>query len=161
MDGYIPYGPLLAYPPKDDPCVGIVYPRGYFVLRQGRIPIISWPNRHDCQRYAWDRLYQPHELVYDFFLDGSLPFYQEEWETLLQFYEPAGAYEIPQFYYIAIMRWGLLGERMKRLYKMSRMYPDDKIFNKMQIVALYGKLSQHDETENVVYVMKDGVPRRV
>lgn len=150
----------MKVPPKDDPCRGIVYPEGYFVLRRGRIPVISWSSSHDAQRYAWERTYRVHEKVFDFFLDGSMPFYQEEWEILLQFYEPVGAYRIPKVWYISIMKWGLLGERMKRLYQMERRYPQDKLFNKMQIVALYGKLSQHQESENIYYDIKNGWPHR-
>jgi len=104
------------------------------MIKQNRLPIISWSNNIECQRYAWERTYKPHEKVYDFFLDGSMPFYQEEWELLLDFYEPVGGYCIPKVWYISIMHWGLLGDRMKRLYWMERQHPEDKIFNKMQIV---------------------------
>lgn len=157
----IPYGTLMSVPPKDDPCRGIVYPEGYFVLRPGMVPVISWPTSGECHRYAWERIYRPSQKVFNFFLDGSMPFYQEEWEEILQFYEPAGAYKIPKVWYISIMHFGLLGDRMKRLYAMERRYPEDKIFNKMQIVGTYGKWAQEPETENCYYSLdKEGWPHR-
>lgn len=41
------------------------------------------------------------------------------------------------------MRWGILREHIHMLYNLAQKYPEDSLFFKMQVVALYGKITQH------------------
>lgn len=74
-----------------------------------------------------------------------MPFYQDEWELLLEFYEPAGNYTIETFAYIEIIRWGIMEDRIRLLHKLAMDYPQYKLFDKMQVVSLFGKLCQNAE----------------
>lgn len=87
---YIPYGPLLSEPPEEGPYHTLVWPVGIFVLRHGMIPIMSWQTAAECARHRYECPAGPREKVTDFILNGDMPFYKDEWDALLQFYEPLG-----------------------------------------------------------------------
>ena len=160
---YIPYGPLLEHEPEG-PHVAVVWPKGCYVLSNNRVPVLSWNTDVLCARYAFERQYNANQKVYDFFLDGSMPFFWPEWQLLMQFYEPVSndAAELEMVAYFETMYFGLLADRMKHLHYAGASYPLHKVFFKMQIVGLYGKMCQNQIVHNMWYYLdENNLPARM
>lgn len=121
---YIPYGPLLVEPPPEGPYFKLVWPVGIFVIKQGMLPIMSWQTAAECARHHFECNAGPREKVTDFMLSGDLPFFEDEWNALMQFYEPLGEVTYDKTLYFAAMKWGILQEHIHMLYDYSLKIPD-------------------------------------
>lgn len=69
---YIPFGTLLSEKPESKHTC-IVYPSGWYTLKDNKVPCVQWTNKANCVRYAYKTVYECGEYVKDFFLDGSYP----------------------------------------------------------------------------------------
>lgn len=142
----IPVGPLLFEEP-DFPHFKIVFPSGFFRLKEGRIPYFQWRSKLQTARYHWLHEYLPGEYVHDCYLDGSLALWEDEWEIIQESYECIDA-QIDGTIYIRAVENVPLERYVRMLYKgKSENVGSVKLYYKILLNALYGKfLSRPDGT---------------
>ena len=147
----IPIGPLLRSEPVG-PSFRIVFPSGFFKLRDGKIPYLQWRTKLHTARYHWLHDYEPGEYVKDFYLDGSYCFWGEEWEVIQEAYEGFEV-EIEREFWIAAAENIPLYDYIRYLYKGKQENTGSvKLYFKILLNSLYGKFLTRPDGTVVHYV---------
>lgn len=143
---WIPVGEILDEKP-DGPCFELVFPSGFFVLKDGKIPYFQWRSHWQCDRYHFLNEYEPGEYVKDAMLDGSLCLWGEEWEIIQEAYD-CSEVEISKRYYIRAVENIALKPYIDMLYIGKKTTTGSrKLTFKALLNSLYGKfLSRPDGT---------------
>ena len=157
---YIPIGPLLSEPP-DSKYTSIVYPVGYYTLKEGKVPNIQWRSKAHCNRYRYMTKYEPGDFVRDFYLDGSYPIWQEEYEIVKECYDIKGE-SIEKVWYIEMAENTVLKPYVEMLYKGKQTNTGSKKqYYKALLNSLYGKLLSRPDGIGIDYVCVNGEWRRI
>lgn len=157
---YIPVGRLLTEPP-DGPYTSIVFPIGYYKLKDGKVPNIQWRSKAQCNRYCYINRYEPGDFVRDFFLDGSYPIWAEEYEIVKECYDIVGE-EIKETYYIRMGENRILKPYVEMLYKGKQTNTGSrKQYFKCLLNSLYGKFLTRPDGVGIDYVCVNGEWKRI
>lgn len=158
---YIPVGPLLSEPPKDKKYTKIVYPVGFYTLKDNRVPCVQWRTKAQCLRYRFDTEYECGEFVKDFFLDGSYPIWEEEYKIIKECYYVAQE-EIEKVWYIEMHKNTILKKYVKILYEGKQNNTGSKrLYYKYLLNALYGKFLSRPDGTGIDYVMINNEWKRI
>lgn len=147
----IPIGPILYHKP-DGPSFRIVYPSGFFRLKEGRIPYFQWRSKWHCARYHWLTPYEPGEYVKDCMLDGSLALWEDEWNIIRESYECIDV-EITQEIWFQGAENVPLNDYVRYLYKGKQENVGSvKLYFKILLNSLYGKFLTRPDGTVIHYV---------
>lgn len=156
----IPVGGLL----NSKPCgayTKIVYPSGFFTLRDGRVPCVQWHNRQYCQQYAYLNRYDPSDYVHDFYLDGSYPIWIDEYNLIKQNYYVDDE-TIDKEWYIEMANNTMLKDYVERDYRGKRENTGTKRnVYKYFLNALYGKFLSRPDGISIEYVKEKNKWNRI
>lgn len=158
---YIPVGGLLTEPPEGKKYTSIVFPIGYYVLKDGKVPNIQWRSKAQCNRYRYLTKFEPGDFVCDFYLDGSYPIWAEEYEIVKECYDIFDE-EIKETYYIEMAENVVLKPYVEQLYKGKQTNTGSKrLYYKCLLNSLYGKFLTRPDGIGIDYVQIDGKWRRI
>lgn len=154
----IPLGPLLDEKPLGK-YTRIVWPVGWFALNEDTVPYVQWKTQSMADRYRWKDDRKPGEYVNDFFLDGSYPFWEDEWNLILRKYDAIG-YSIVKEKYFMMAHNDALQEYVRELYRGKQTSTGSKRqYYKILLNALYGKFLSRPDGWNITY--DNGVREKV
>ena len=157
---FIPVGGLLEEPP-DCKYTSIIFPIGYYRLKDGKVPNIQWRTKAQCDRYRYMNKYEPGDFVRDFYLDGSYPIWMEEYEIIRECYESINE-EIKKTYYIELGENTVLKPYVEKLYKGKQTNTGSrKQYFKCLLNSLYGKFLTRPDGIGIDYISVNGEWKRV
>lgn len=157
---WIPYGGLLADEPLDKH-TSIVYPVGWYVLKKGKVPCVQWTSKANTLRFMHLHEYECGEYVKDFYLDGSYPIWQEEYELILRHYEVTGEIILKRWY-IRLSENIILKGYVDMLYEGKKKSKGSKrLYYKYLLNSLYGKFLTRPDGITIDYVFEDGDWKRI
>ena len=147
----IPVGPICWTKPSG-PSFHIVFPSGFFKLREGRIPYFQWRSKLQTARFHWLTNYEPGEYVRDCFLDGSLALWEDEWEIIQESYEHWDV-RIETEFWIRGVENIPLHDYVRYLYKGKQENTGSvKLYFKILLNSLYGKFLTRPDGTVIHYV---------
>lgn len=156
-----PCGALLNEPPKNERYTSILYPSGWYILKENKIPCVQWSSKANCERYAYLRIYEPAEYVKDFFLDGSYAIWQDEYDIIKQQYTVINE-KIDKKWYIRMRDNVVLKDYVNKLYDGKRNNTGAKrLYYKYLLNALYGKFLTRPDGMAVTYVYESESWQRI
>lgn len=148
---YIPHGALL----EDKPGfrhTSIVFPIGFYELKDGCIPALSFQRKTECEQYRWNEQFDIGDYPSNFCLDGSFGFWEDEYNMIKELYDVSGE-DILNRWYIGMMENTHLREYMEMLYKGKQNNSGSvKLSFKLRLNALYGKFTSRPDGVRVSYV---------
>lgn len=148
---WIPVGEILEERPEG-PCFELVFPSGYFTLKEGCIPYFQWRSHWQCDRYHYIETYEPGEYVKDCMLDGSLYLWGEEWDLIQGCYD-CDDVEITKTLYIRAIENVALKGYVRELYTgKSTSTGSRKLFFKGLLNSLYGKFLTRPDGTVIHYI---------
>lgn len=147
----IPVGPICWTKPSG-PSFHIVFPSGFFKLKEGRIPYFQWRSKMQTARFHWLTNYEPGEYVRDCFLDGSLALWEDEWEIIQESYEHWDV-QIETEFWIRGVENVPLHDYIRYLYKGKQENTGSvKLYFKILLNSLYGKFLTRPDGTVIHYV---------
>ena len=147
----IPVGGICWRKPNG-PAFRIVFPSGFFRLKDGRIPYFQWRSKLQTARFHWMHNYEPGEYVKDCYLDGSLALWEEEWNIIQESYECIDV-EITTEFWIRAIENIPLREYVRYLYKGKQENTGSvKLYFKILLNSLYGKFLTRPDGTVIHYV---------
>ena len=150
-----PIGPLLKEPPNAM-STRILYPVGFYELKVDKVPCVQWSSKVNCARYTYKKTYNPSEYVSDFYLDGSYPIWEEEYEIIKQCYNVHGE-EFEKVWYIEMTDNIVLKDYIELLFNGKRTNTGTKrLFFKYLMNSLYGKFLTRPDGTSIGYFEEDG-----
>ena len=150
-----PFGTFYDEPPTGPvPYTYIIFPKGYFRLKEKGIPYVQWRNKEQCLRYSIGEPCKPSEYPTEFMLDGSYCFWEEEWNVCVlnnYDFEPIGD---ARKYYIRMCKNEGPKPWITEHYKDKRNAPNEgqKQRAKIFINSFYGKQVTNPVGESVKYI---------
>ena len=157
---WIPYGGLCQEEPLDRH-TSIVYPVGWYILKPHAVPCVQWTSKANALRFMYMKEYECGEYVQDFYLDGSYPIWQEEYELILRHYDVTGE-EIPKKWFIRMTENIILKAYVEMLYEGKRTSTGSKrLYFKYLLNSLYGKFLTRPDGITIEYVFEDGQWNRI
>lgn len=150
---FIPGGSLLKEPPEG-PHTYILFPKGRFKLRSGKLPYFQWRKKLQCIHYAYLTMYEPGEYVRDCMLDGTYGVWEEEWKIILTNYEFEGPDEEEfEHIYIRMRENVALKQYVQDLYTGKQTNTGSKkLYFKYLLNSLYGKFLSRRNGVAIDYV---------
>ena len=152
---WTPYGPLLTEKPKYGRYTYIVAPSGYFSIKPNTPKYMQWKSNEMARLYRWKKLYDAGEYVDDFFLNGSLYLWEDEWELIKETYD-IEQLEIEDIRYIQLFDNRAIRSFIEQLYKgkMTSTGTKREVF-KVLLNALYGKFASRPDGWRIRYVITE------
>lgn len=149
-----PCGGLLKDPPSGR-YTEILYPIGWYRLKDGKVPCMQWTNKANCERYTYLHTYECGEYVKDFFLDGSFPIWKDEYDIIKQQYEVYNEM-IKKRWYIRMNDNVVLKDYVNRLYDGKKNNKGAKrLYYKYLLNALYGKFLSRPDGISMDYIYSE------
>lgn len=148
---YIPMGDILTEKPKGK-STGFFFPRGYFRLKDGKLPYFQWRTKAQCYRYQLDKEFKPGEYVTECFLDGSYGIWSDEWEIIKKNYM-IDDYDVFRQYYFRMEPNEALYHYYEEVYngKMNNT-GSKKLYYKYLLNSLYGKFLSRPDGVAIDYI---------
>ena len=147
----IPVGPICWTKPSG-PSFHIVFPSGFFKLKEGRIPYFQWRSKLQTARFHWLTNYEPGEYVRDCFLDGSLALWEDEWEIIRESYDHWDV-QIETEFWIRGVENIPLHDYVRYLYKGKQENTGSvRLYFKILLNSLYGKFLTRPDGTVIHYV---------
>jgi len=157
---FIPIGPLLKEKPEGK-YTSIVYPRGYFTLKENTVPCMQWRTKAQCFRYKYKSKTEPGDYVNDFYLDGSYPMWMEEYEIVKRCYDVRNE-SIEKQWYIEMGENVILKPYIESLYEgKNNNTGSKKLYYKLLLNSLYGKFLSRPDGKGINYVCVNGEWKRI
>lgn len=151
---YIPFGKLESKQPNGR-FTSILYPSGWYLLKQDHVPCVQWTNHANLERYHYLNDYECGEYVKDFYLDGSYPIYQEEYEIIKMQYIVIDE-KINKIWYIRLRENTILKEYINMLYDgKSTNTGAKRLYYKYLLNSLYGKFLTRPDGITIDYVYEN------
>ena len=148
---FIPSGPVLKEPPIT-PYTYIVYPVGFFELKEGKLPYFQWRRKSQCVHYAYRTTYEPGEYVSDCILDGTYGVWEAEWEIIKENYNITMLEEDKKIY-IEMRENIALKKYVQQLYEGKMNNTGSKrLYYKYLLNALYGKFLSRPDGVGIDYI---------
>lgn len=149
-----PIGPLLSEPPNAMH-TKILYPCGYYKLKKGKVPNMQWTSIVNCGRYHYIGDYQPSEYVNDFYLDGTYPIWEEEYNIVKECYDVKEE-SIAKVWYIEMADNTILCNYVNQLFEGKKRNKGTKrLFYKYLMNSLYGKFLTRPDGTTIGYFEED------
>lgn len=148
---YIPVGNLLMEKPKGK-YIEFLFPRGYFTLKDEKLPYFQWRTKAQCHRYNYNTQYEPGEYVTNCMLDGSYGLFSDEWELIKKNYE-IDDLDYFRKYYFKMEKNDALKLYYEEVYngKMNNT-GSKKLYYKYLLNALYGKFLSRPDGVSIDYI---------
>lgn len=147
----IPVGPICWTKPTG-PSFHIVFPSGFFKLKEGKIPYFQWRSKMQTARFHWLTNYEPGEYVRDCFLDGSLALWEDEWKIIQESYEHWDV-QIDTEFWIRGVENIPLHDYVRYLYKGKQENTGSvRLYFKILLNSLYGKFLTRPDGTVIHYV---------
>ena len=147
----IPIGGLLIDKPNSA-YTKIVYPSGFYTLKEGKVPNMQWRSKSQCRAYHFISEYEAGEFVSDFYLDGTYPIWLDEYELIKRTYDVYQE-DIEKEYYIEMANNSVLANYVKMLYEGKQNNSGSKrLYYKYLLNALYGKFLSRPDGLSIDYV---------
>lgn len=147
---FVPFGGLL----KEEPNAlhtKIVYPSGWYTLKPNCVPCVQWTNKANLERYHYINDYECGDYVNDFYLDGSYPIWQEEYNIIKKQYNVEHE-EIEKTWYILLKENIILKSYVNMLYEGKKNNKGAKrLYYKYLLNALYGKFLTRPDGVTIDY----------
>lgn len=157
---FIPVGPLLAEKPNGR-YTSLVYPHGYYTLKDNTVPCVQWRTKAQCVRFRYKSKVEPGDYVRDFYLDGSYPIWQEEYEIIKRCYDTRDE-GIDKVWYIEMAENVILKPYIESLYKgKNENTGSKKLYYKLLLNSLYGKFLSRPDGKGIEYVCINGEWKRI
>lgn len=139
----------------------IVYPIGFYELKKGCVPCVQWRSKSQCNEYRYKRIYDAGDYVEDFYLDGTYPIWQEEYDLIKSVYDVTNE-EIAKVWYIKMTENVILKPYVEELYKGKQNNTGSKkLYFKYLLNALYGKFLTRPDGKGINYVYINGEWKRI
>lgn len=150
----VPYGKLL-YQKPDEPHTSVLYPVGFFKLKDKGLKCKQWRKKTECLRYHYLNDYKPGDYVKDFYLDGSYGIWEEEFDIIKQNYDIIDL-KFKEIIYFKTRIDPLLTALVNCLY-YGKQHSEGAVRNvfKLLLNALYGKLLTNPEGHTIEYIIND------
>lgn len=138
-----------------------MYPSGYYELKDDKVPCIQWRSKAQCNRYKFKNNYDAGDYIKDFYLDGSYPIWQEEYDIIKQCYNVTQE-SIEKVWYIELAENTILKPYIEHLYKGKQTNTGSrKLYYKYLLNALYGKFLTRPDGIGIDYQVINGKWTRV
>lgn len=149
----VPYGRALDNPPKGS-YTSVVFPVGYFMLKENGLKMLQFGNRANCLRYRYITDLKPAEYCEDFYLDGSYGIWRDEYDLMLTQYDFEGYIKEK---YFSVKTDKRLKALMDTLYHGKSTSPGaERTVYKYLLNSLYGKFLTRPTGETIEYDFDDG-----
>ena len=148
---YIPVGELLESKPGGK-CTYLVYPRGYFEVKDEKLPYFQWRTKAQCARYEYKDLYEPGNYVSNCMLDGSYAMWEDEWKLVKKNYEIDDLDESKKVYF-QMEKNTALKTYFEEVYQGKQTNTGSKkLFYKYLLNSLYGKFLSNPDGVSIDYI---------